>query len=179
MSALPLWRRCRTLANALRLDMLDLLSDSGVRCVKEIADTMAITEDVASKNLQLLASSGFIRRKYGGKFLYYAIARQDVLLTEVLAYGAGQNRLMFVVTALTHERRVAILNALGSGPLKFEMLCGKTGIPQITMRRHMDKLVRRGFVGEESEEWILSPPACSLQEKLVELASEEFTLAQV
>jgi DNA-binding IclR family transcriptional regulator len=161
--------------------MLELLNGNAARCVKEIADFLEITEDVASKNLQLLAVAGFITRQQAGKYLYCSLVEYDVLLSEVLALvcKAEKEQVMFTATALTHERRIAILNALSFGPLEFGVLCSKTGVSRIAMRRQLEKLSRRGFIRIKSGKYILTNPECPLRKKMIELALEDVTLAQV
>ena len=53
---------------------------------------------------------------------------------------------MFMATALTHERRVAIVKALNAKPLEIEGICRKTRISWDAMKRQVKKLERRGFV---------------------------------
>jgi len=161
--------------------MLELLNRSSARCVKDIAVELGIAEDVASKNLQRLAAAGFLIQKNAGKYLFYTLVQEDVLLAGVLelANVSKKDHAMFMATALTHERRIVIINALGGEPLKLEELCLKTQISWGAMRRQLEKLLRRGFVGFESGKYALTPPGCTLGKRLVELALRNSTPAQV
>jgi len=161
--------------------MLDLLNRSSARCVKDMAEELGIAEDVASKNLQLLSAAGFLTQKHAGKYLFYALVQEDVLLVGVLELAnlSKKDHAMFMATALTHERRVVIINALGDEPLKFEELCLKTRISWGAMQRQLEKLVRRGFVGFENGKYALTPPECALGKRMVELALMNSTPAQV
>lgn len=179
MNTLPLWRRCRTLANRLRLDILELQAAKPPLCVKEIAENLAIAEEVASKNLQSLASAGFMSQKRVGKYLYHSVMKEDALLAEVLGEKATKEKLMYTVTALTHERRVLILRKLNCGPLKLEELCRQTGISGGAMRRQLEKLERRGFIKMTNGRCTLTSPNGALGKRLIELALEESTPAQV
>ena len=181
MNSLPLWKRCRTLANGLRLDMLELLNGNSPRCVKGIAKELEVADNVASKNLQLLSAAGFVTQEHRGKFLFYVLAQEDVLLSTVLEHTkADKNEhAMFMATALTHERRVAIIKALNAKPLEIEGICRKTRISWDAMKRQVKKLERRGFVQLEDGKYALTNPKGRLGKTLIELALKERTPAQV
>ncbi len=181
MNLFPLWKRCRTLANGLRLDMLELLRVDSPQCVKEIAHELEISENVASKNLQLLCESGFLTQQHRGKYLFYLLAQEDLLLSAVLkSTQTGRNdHVIFMATALTHERRVAIVKVLDSKPLVFERVCLETRISREAMIRQIKKLERRGFVTFDDEKYALMIPKDDLGKVLVELVLKERTPAQV
>ncbi len=181
MNTFPLWKRCRALANSLRLDMLECLDRRPNRCVKEIAEALGIADNVASKNLQFLASAGFVTQRHVGKYLYYALDEQDELLVPALGLvkESGKEQPMFMVTATTHERRIKIIAALNDEPVKRGTLCIKTHISPEAMNRQLGKLVRRGFVRKVGEVFWLQDPECALGRKLIKLALLEFTPAQV
>lgn len=179
MNALPLWRRCRTLANRLRLDMLELLAGSPPLCVKEIAEELGIAEEVASKNLYLLASAGFMMRTRTGKYLYYTVAEDDVLLAGVTAEKAAKENLIHTATALTHVRRVLILRALDGKLLTLDALRRQTGISEGAMRRQLEKLERRDFVRVENGRYSLNMPESELGRRMLDLALRGSTPAQV
>lgn len=161
--------------------MLELLNSSSARCVKDIAKELGIAEDVASKNLKLLAAAGFLTQKHAGKYLFYALERADVLLAGVLELSnvSKKDDAIFMATALTHERRVVIINTLRDDPLRFEDLCLKTRISWGAMTRQLGKLVRRGFVRVENGKYALTIPECALGKRVVELALQDSTPAQV
>ena len=181
MNSLPLWKRCRALANSLRLDMLEQLSRNSPRCVKEIAAELGVAENVASKNLQLLFSAGFLTQKHRGKYLFYALDQKDVLLASVLelTHAGKKDHAMFMATALTHERRVSIIKALKTKPLEMERISRETRISWDAMARQIKKLERRGFVQIEDGKYSLTIPKCSFGESLVGLVLNERTPAQV
>ena len=181
MSILSLWKRCRALATGLRIDMLLLLKSGKSRCVKEIADELEIAEDIASKHLQLLASAGWVSKRLAGRYLYYTLDNDNVLLDEVLTYAEKKSidRLIFMVTALTHERRILIIRALAIEPMRLDCLCRKIRIPSMALRRHLDKLERRGFVRAENGVWMLIIPDDTLIRRLIDTALDDITPAQV
>jgi predicted ArsR family transcriptional regulator len=179
MTALPLWRRCRVLANRLRLAMLELLLQSSPLCVKTVAGRLGIAEEVASKNLQLLASAGFLTQNRAGKYLYYAVAKDDALLAGVIGERAAKEDLLHTATALTHERRVLILKELNCRPLTFEALCARTGISGGAMKRQLEKLQRRHFVELNNGSYGLIRPDSVLGRRMLQLALRDSTPAQV
>lgn len=181
MKTLPLWKRCRALATVLRIDMLQLLNNCPGCCVKEVASELNIAENIASKHLQILASAGWISKRPAGRYLYYTLDQGNVLLDEVLTYADEKSidRLIFMITALTHERRILIVKALVIEPTGLESLCRKTRIPRLALRRHLDKLARRGFVQAEKGLWALAISGDGLKSKLIDSVSKEITPAQV
>ncbi len=103
------------------------------------------------------------------------------LRIEMLTYAEKKSveRLIFMVTALTHERRILIARTLAIEPMKLDCLCGKTRIPPMALRRHLDKLERRGFVRVENGVWMLIIPDETLMRRLIDSAVDENTPAQV
>jgi len=97
MSTLPLWRRCRVLANPLRLEILDLLSKRSPLCVKDIAEILHIADEVAGKNLQLMAAAGFMTQKNAGKYLYYTSSDRDGLITGILGCDLTREQAIYTL----------------------------------------------------------------------------------
>jgi DNA-binding IclR family transcriptional regulator len=179
MPVLPLWKRCRVLANRLRLEMLELLVQNPPWCVKKIALKLGIAEEVASKNLQLLAAAGFLAQNRVGKYLYYTAAKDDALLSGVISEKAGKEELVHTVTALTHERRVLIISELNGRPMTLEALFWRTGISGGAMRRQLEKLERRNFVRLNNGRYCLTRPDSQLGRQIMEMALKDSTPAQV
>lgn len=179
---MPLWKRCRVLANKLRLDMLAFLGQHKRLYVKAVAERFDVAEDVASKNLQLLAQAGFLDHKRQGKFLYYSLVKEDRLLRGIMnaiRQKTALEDLIFLLTGFTHERRVSIVFTLTQGSMKTEALCRRTQISPMAMRRQMEKLERRGYVSCDKYECKLLEPESCLGRELIAIAKEDFTLAQV
>ena len=87
--------------------------------------------------------------------------------------------MIFMITGLTHERRIWIVNALEPEPVDFDQLCRETRIPPMSLRRHLEKLQRRDIVGFEERMWRLATPRDALRRELICSAVEEITPAQV
>jgi len=173
MKDMPLWKRCRILANPVRLNMLILLSQQPEQYVKSIADKLGLTEDVASKNLQMLASGGFLDSEAVSKYLFYNLSGSSDLLQWVLrelkTRKSDAREMVFrTVTALTHERRVAIVEILKSeGPVDMQTLCVRAGMSELACRRHVNKLISRGWIRIKQKKYALVRPKNRLATELM------------
>jgi predicted ArsR family transcriptional regulator len=161
--------------------MLIYLNSDTRRCVKEIAKELEIAEDAASKHLQILSDAGWVVKIAHGRYIYYALDRESLLLNEALTYAREKSidRLMFMVTALTHERRIRIVRALASEPMSLDRLCSRIKVPAMAVDRHLDKLERRGFVRVENGIWMMILTDEALVKQLIESAASNITPAQV
>jgi DNA-binding transcriptional ArsR family regulator len=183
MNAMPLWRQCRILANPVRLKILAYLDQHPRQYVRAVGERFGLSEDVASKNLQLLASAGFLESERKGRYLYYRLPDANELLRlvliEVRKARMSVDPVIRTLTALTHERRTAMIAALSKDALSLEMLCRQTNISGMAVERHLDKLVRRGWVKITNDQCILLVPCDGLGRVLIESAKNSLTLAQV
>jgi DNA-binding transcriptional ArsR family regulator len=183
MSTMPLWKRCRILANPLRLKMLIVLAGSPRQYVKSVGEQLGLSEDVACKNLQLLASGGFLTAERVGRYLYYSLGGSDALLHAVLGeLRRARGDAGFVIrtlTALTHERRVAMIAVLRNEPVDSDVLCRRVRMSGLAAGRHLDKLVRRGWVSMDGDLCRVLFPETPLEQVLLEAVKQSVTLAQV
>ena len=183
MTTMPLWKQCRILANPLRLEILACLGRNEPQCVKGIAEETGVSMDVSSKNLQLLESGGFLIRDRKGKYMFYSLNRSDALQKLVLGdlrTGRLETKgIIHTLTAMTHDRRIAIVATLANEPLEFGVLCQQTRISRLAMERHIDKLARRGFVSVDEGICRLLKQGNRISAHLINLATESVTLAQV
>jgi ArsR family transcriptional regulator len=70
--------RFRALGEPARLGILQALR-RGERCVSELEDATGLNQANLSRHLQVLLSSGLVRRRKDGLFVYYALADGNVL----------------------------------------------------------------------------------------------------
>jgi DNA-binding transcriptional ArsR family regulator len=70
--------RFRALGEPARLGILQALRD-GERCVSELEADTGLNQANLSRHLQVLTSSGMVRRRKDGLFVYYALADANVL----------------------------------------------------------------------------------------------------
>ncbi len=173
MNQLPLWKRCRILAKPIRLTMLDCLMGQERLYVQEVADLLGLQEDVASKNLQLLASGGFLESETVSKYRFYSLSPPDVLLEATLRdlKGAGDSmgRIIKTLTALTHERRVSLVSILKrNDSMDREDLFLLAQVSEPAGRRHIKKLVRRRWVAVDQKKCRLLKPRSTLSSVLLD-----------
>jgi len=163
--------------------MLVCLNHHARQYVQAIGEQLGLKEDVASKNLQLLAVGGFLTSKRVGRYLYYSPVESDELLRSVLAgirKAKGEtDSVMRTLTALTHERRIVMVALLSNEAMEKERLCSSAKISGLAAGRHLDKLVRRGWVNVNEARHSLFVPKTSLEKELVSAVKKSITLAQV
>lgn len=183
MADVSLWRKCRLLACPVRLNILSFLDQNPGQFVKQIADQISLAEDVASKNLQLLAAAGMLISEREGKFNFYRTNAEDPLfqisLVELRCSPLNTERVIRVATALTHERRVGIVAVLREGPSDVTDLCRRLHISRRAIKRHLDKLARRGWLVRDDEMCALSEPDESFAKLLLQCVEPGGTPAQV
>jgi ArsR family transcriptional regulator len=70
--------RFRALGEPARLGILQALQ-RGERCVSELEADTGLNQANLSRHLQVLSTSGMVRRRKDGLFVYYALADANVL----------------------------------------------------------------------------------------------------
>ena len=174
MGQLLLWKRCRILACSVRLDMLVCLADVPRLYVQQIAGELGLSEDVASKHLKLLASGGFLRSDAESKYLYYQLVESNELGTAVLRKMLSEkdskhSSVLRELTALTHERRVSVVSILkGTPAVRMDDLFFRGQMSEMAGRRHLNKLVSRGWVSVEDRVCRLRSPSNRLAAVLID-----------
>jgi DNA-binding transcriptional ArsR family regulator len=71
-------RLLKALANETRLKMLRLLSIREM-CVCELTVALNLTQPTASHHLSILQNVGFIKDRKEGKWVFYSVAKSDVI----------------------------------------------------------------------------------------------------
>ena len=162
---------CRT-----RLRILSCLSRAEERAPTDLARDLALPLDQLCTHLRRLAAAGLICRRRSGRWCYCQArsAYGPRALSGQLArrlYGAlrdpartlqgsrGARRqdaddeeavlhrlLLEAATAFTHPRRLQLLRRLRSGPADVATLTRELHMSEAAVSRHMDKLLRRGYV---------------------------------
>ncbi|MHB1404415.1 MAG: ArsR/SmtB family transcription factor [Desulfitobacteriaceae bacterium] len=69
-------KRYKALGDETRLKMVRVLVQ-GERCVCELLDMFRVGQSTVSHHLKILENAGLISSRRVGKFVYYAIVRQD------------------------------------------------------------------------------------------------------
>ena len=163
-----LWRTCRVLAGETRLQLLRLVVKKPGQTVTNLADSAQIGMSRASQELRRLQSRGLIQAirergnvKYdpvpdplvpSAKPLLEAI-KSAFLCTPPQPDGPA----IAMATALSHPRRIAILQELLDEPRSFSELRTAVHIPAISLRRHLRLLRRLDLVGQARQTWCFIP----------------------
>ena len=157
-----------------------LLRDPGLT-VSAVADRTGSPIVLASQYLRALNARGLIAADRQGKYVRYrpaadaSVASAGPLLSalrRMFAKEANPVDLVFhLTTAFTHPRRVAIAQALAGRPMTTAALVRATRISNAAMKRHLAKLVQRGFVMNAGGKWDLTCPRHALAITLLGLAA--------
>ncbi|MBI2438655.1 MAG: helix-turn-helix domain-containing protein [Lentisphaerae bacterium] len=151
-----LWRTCRVLANKTRLQILQAVLRNPGFSVSEVARQLHLRVSLASKYLRELNARGLLRAtRKAAEVCYWpeadsSVPQAFVLLQALTAtWRTQKSPIDFIfkqATAFTHPRRIAIIRELARQPALSNEIRGRTGISRIALKRHLDKLLHRGFV---------------------------------
>ena len=150
-----IWQTCRVIASETRLQMLWYLFSEGELTVTECGQLMGLSPSNTSFQLKMLRECGLIvSRREKMEVFCRAEANSAVdFAPEVLAAlrDCYKNAVAFKTlirhaTAFTHERRIEIFRALRGRSLTTLALRDATGMSSTALCRHLDKLMRRGYV---------------------------------
>jgi DNA-binding transcriptional ArsR family regulator len=150
-----LWRTCRVLANAKRIELLYTLFQHPDLCVFELAEATGIRPEHASLHLRALSSRGLIRQTRRKMRLICRAEANNELdapaallrgLKECHSQGMTAEQVVRQSTAFTHSRRIEIMRVIPESGLSMDALQQQTHISYAALLRHLKKLERRGFV---------------------------------
>lgn len=174
-----LWRTCRVLANETRLQLLWALFDAAGLSVGGLGRCVGISDQNASIQLRLLNSRGLITpHRVGMEVIYEAEPNLEVgysqelleVLRECHEKSIPEDRIVHVVTAFTHPRRIQIVQALAASGLRPLDIGKITGIKARALYRHLCKLEARGFIHNIHHIYRLSAPKTPVGRCLLRLA---------
>ena len=175
-----LWKTCRVIASETRLQMLWYLFAEGELTVTECGQLMGLSLSNTSFQLKMLRECGLvISRREKMEMFCRAEANSavefapDVLeaLRRCHERGVSFKTLIRHATAFTHERRIEILRALRGRSLTALALRDATGMSSSALCRHLDKLMRRGYVRSVDRSCRIGIPANTLGRMLLKLAT--------
>ncbi|QHI68936.1 ArsR family transcriptional regulator [Tichowtungia aerotolerans] len=174
-----LWKTCRVIANETRLQLLWLLFSKGELTVTQIVTETGMSQPNASNQLKALRETGLIVcRRNKMKVFYRAEANPaaavvpDILeaLRDCYEKSVALKTLIRHATAFTHERRIEIFRALHGTSLTAPALRDATGMSPSALWRHLEKLVRRGYVKEADHAYRIGGAGNTLGRTLLKLA---------
>lgn len=175
-----LWRTCRVLAGETRLALLRHVVESPGKTVSRLAGDVKIGLSLASQELRRLQSRGLIQAVRKGSFVHYLpapdpqVPEASFLLAALKEAFSRFNpakdvQIMLIATALSHPRRIRILQELLAGSRTVPMIREATRIPPESLYRHLP-LLRKGFlIRQNNRIFRAARPAHPLAKCLVEL----------
>ncbi len=174
-----LWRTCRVLANEKRLGLVWELFREGESSVTRLGDAVGMRNSMASAYLRAVNARGIILSRRENKYVFYRPeANPEVEGAVELLGGLRAAYEMFMpmslvmkhLTAFTHERRIAAVQAVASGAMEESQLSVKTGISPQALYRHLKKLETRGYIQISKGMVLLSEQSHPLSSVLLTLA---------
>ncbi|MBL7015994.1 MAG: winged helix-turn-helix transcriptional regulator [Kiritimatiellales bacterium] len=175
-----LWTTCRVIASDPRLQMLWHLFAEGELTVTECARLMGLSPSNTSFQLKMLRECGLVvSRREKMEVFYRAEANSAVdfapevleALRDCYENAVAFKTLIHHATAFTHERRIEIFRALRGRSLTALALRDATGMSASALCRHLDKLMRRGYVKSVDKSCRIAPPGNALGRALLKLAT--------
>jgi DNA-binding IclR family transcriptional regulator len=175
-----LWRTCRVLANTRRLQILrDLVREPDIT-VSQVAARERIPVVTASAYLRALNARGLLGVRRTGREVRYSVRADpsvadtdrliEALLRRLRSTGADTTALERTLTAFTHPRRIAIVQALNDHAGGVQDLCRRCGISAPAMFRHLAKLETRGMAECRDGCWRLTRPRSAFGRRLLAIA---------
>jgi DNA-binding transcriptional ArsR family regulator len=163
-----LWRTCRILAGATRLQLLRLVVREPGQTVSRLAEATSISLTRASQELRRLQSRGLLQTKRKGSTVQYyptpdpLVATAKPLLAAMKSTftripPAADQHVIEIATALSHPRRIIILAELLKSPRNFHQLHAAVHIPVASFKRHLHLLHKLGMAGKTRLIWRFTP----------------------
>lgn len=178
-----LWRTCRALANRRRLELLWYVTRCGPLRVGEVAHALRWPRALASQYLRALNARGLLRAERRGRYTRYraspdpGVPHARAILQALPGSWVAKQRFVATVfraaTGFTHPRRIVIARALSLGPLRVADLSAYTRLSPQVLRRHLDKLQRRGYVVRRGNWFACARPQTAIGRALLGLALRE------
>lgn len=176
----PLWKTCRIIASETRLQLLWTLFEHGELCVNQLMRETNTSRANTSNQLRLLAEQGLVvSRRKNMNVIYRAEANTAMKFAPPLlaALKNGFNHSMSFktiirqATALSHGRRVEIIQTLKGKSLSSDELIHATGMSSTALSRHLIKLEDRNFIMRNRTLYRYWKPGNPLGKVLIKLAA--------
>lgn len=174
-----LWRTCRVLAGANRLELLRQIFRDSEQCVSQLAKAVDIGEPYASQELRRLQSRGLLQRQRKGLPVFFrpipdpqvhSAAPLLKALKIALAFPASRDEeILRIAKALANEQRIRIARELMNGPENAQRLSLVTRIRPGPLHRHLQLMIAGGFVRREARRLVWEPARHPLAQALAKL----------
>jgi DNA-binding transcriptional ArsR family regulator len=129
--------------------------ENGELTVAQVASQMEMSPSNASFQLKMLRERGLVVCRREKMSVFYRAEVNEAVdfapellpaLRACFKQGIAPKTMIRHVTAFTHERRIEIFLALHGRSLSAAALRDVTGMSDSALLRHLDKLIRRGYV---------------------------------
>ena len=160
-----LWRTCRVLSGATRLELLRRIIEMPDQCVAELTEALGLSETRASQELRRLQSRGLVQVAREGRWVRYRpvtdpkVPSAKPLLAaakEALAKRPAEETVR-VAKAFGHERRLKLVRLLQDGARRGEELRFLAGLSKPALYRHLHVLKEGDLVQRTGGGWALAP----------------------
>lgn len=179
-----LWRTARALANKNRLLFFRAVwLSKGKKGVSELAKDVGLSISTASVYLRALNARGLISvrritsRVYYGNGADRSLPEAQLLQTAFAKIFSRKNLpddwpadLIPTLHAYSHLRRIAILQCLAEAHRGFTDISSYTGIPEMSLARHLRVLSRAQIISCEKNLYSIVRPRDALQSAFLKIA---------
>ena len=179
-----LWRTARALANKNRLFFFRAVwLSKGKKSVSELAKSLALSVSTASVYLRALNARGLISVRRVTSYVYYgngtdrSLPEAQLLQAAFAKIFSRKNLhddwpadLIPTLHAYSHLRRITILQCLAEAHRGFTDLSSVSGIPEMSLARHLRVLSRAHIISCEKNLYSIVKPRNVLQAAFLEIA---------
>ena len=178
-----LWRTCRILSGKTRMKLLRCLEEHPGQNVTQLAKAVGIGISDASQELRRIQSRGLLKAERRHTSLIYHFSADPQVasarpllkaLQKALAIKTpnANKRLCEIANSLGHVRRIEMLKALMKKPQTAYSLQKEIQISQACIRRHLQPLLKCGFIQQDKKLLRYFPPRHPLAKALIRLLPE-------
>ena len=175
-----LWRTCRVLSGATRLELLRRIIERPDQCVAEMTEAMGLSETRVSQELRRLQSRGLVQVARDGRWVRYRPVPDPKVLSAKPLLAAAKESLskrpaeetLRVAKAFGHERRLKLVRLLQTGIRRADELQFLAGFSKPALFRHLRVLNDGGLVHRSGGGWTLAPNLHPLAKALKSLLAD-------
>ena len=175
-----LWRTCRMLTGATRIQLLRQLHDHPGQNLTSLATALGISLPFASQEMRRIQSRGLLQATHCGSSLVYRILPDPQVSTAaplLMAIQTAMDRLPpqrdgelpAIAAGLAHERRITMVRSLLQAPQTPHQLQSANPMAPRSFYLHLRSLIAAGFVVVRDNRLIFKTPAHPLGRALVRL----------
>lgn len=175
-----LWRTCRMLSGATRIQLLRCLEENSGRNVSELAQAVGVGLSAASQELRRIQSRGLLQTERRKASLIYRFGADPQVpsATPILKTlrttlstrdPGGDARIQSIAHGLGHPKRIALLKSLMDSPKSTFALQKEFHLSFRTIDRHLRTLLESGLIRRDNRTLHYVPPTHPLAKALIKL----------